>query len=316
MKRVLLSLFVAGLLCAGLAGAANTPTVVATSPLHAYLQAAPADKNGFLGDITVTLTNTSRRAVRVSKWELPSGLREQRLFEVTRDGTEVLFLGRIVERGPSPAADFIALAPGRSITQRINLADAYDMRQSNNYTVRFVSALHQTQDATGGTLRTTAGVPVLLETPPLRLWVDGQDLVAQLNPSAVRRSPLEQHMQAPTAAAATVVIGGVGMTDCTADRQLTLTTAMTAAKTLTLTAQTKLTLNLLPYAYVRWFGVNEATRYSTVKTHYTAMNTALNQGGGKPNLSCNCPQGSANTCLLYTSPSPRDRTRSRMPSSA
>ena len=27
-------------------------------------------------------------------------------------------------------------------------------------------------------------------------------------------------------------------------------------------------------------------------------------------------QGGANTCLLYTSPSPRDRTRSRMPSSA
>ena len=26
--------------------------------------------------------------------------------------------------------------------------------------------------------------------------------------------------------------------------------------------------------------------------------------------------GSARTCLLYTSPSPRDRTRSRMPSSA
>ena len=26
--------------------------------------------------------------------------------------------------------------------------------------------------------------------------------------------------------------------------------------------------------------------------------------------------GGANTCLLYTSPSPRDRTRSRMPSSA
>jgi len=26
--------------------------------------------------------------------------------------------------------------------------------------------------------------------------------------------------------------------------------------------------------------------------------------------------GTANACLLYTSPSPRDRTRSRMPSSA
>ena len=28
------------------------------------------------------------------------------------------------------------------------------------------------------------------------------------------------------------------------------------------------------------------------------------------------PSGTSNTCLLYTSPSPRDRTRSRMPSSA
>ena len=28
------------------------------------------------------------------------------------------------------------------------------------------------------------------------------------------------------------------------------------------------------------------------------------------------PDGFATTCLLYTSPSPRDRTRSRMPSSA
>ena len=28
------------------------------------------------------------------------------------------------------------------------------------------------------------------------------------------------------------------------------------------------------------------------------------------------PHGSGKTCLLYTSPSPRDRTRSRMPSSA
>ena len=28
------------------------------------------------------------------------------------------------------------------------------------------------------------------------------------------------------------------------------------------------------------------------------------------------PSSESNTCLLYTSPSPRDRTRSRMPSSA
>ena len=31
---------------------------------------------------------------------------------------------------------------------------------------------------------------------------------------------------------------------------------------------------------------------------------------------CHSNLGSDSTCLLYTSPSPRDRTRSRMPSSA
>ena len=37
---------------------------------------------------------------------------------------------------------------------------------------------------------------------------------------------------------------------------------------------------------------------------------------GTPNLKDSFVVGSGNTCLLYTSPSPRDRTRSRMPSSA
>ena len=32
--------------------------------------------------------------------------------------------------------------------------------------------------------------------------------------------------------------------------------------------------------------------------------------------SLTAPRGQVYTCLLYTSPSPRDRTRSRMPSSA
>ena len=42
----------------------------------------------------------------------------------------------------------------------------------------------------------------------------------------------------------------------------------------------------------------------------TALATTVNQTGMP------CVSGRAHACLLYTSPSPRDRTRSRMPSSA
>ena len=52
-----------------------------------------------------------------------------------------------------------------------------------------------------------------------------------------------------------------------------------------------------------------------VKQHqeYKAQNLSLNMERGQPadaNFNLSLP------CLLYTSPSPRDRTRSRMPSSA
>ena len=50
----------------------------------------------------------------------------------------------------------------------------------------------------------------------------------------------------------------------------------------------------------------------------TAVNmaAAISRKGHKVLIVDLDPQGNASTCLLYTSPSPRDRTRSRMPSSA
>ena len=55
------------------------------------------------------------------------------------------------------------------------------------------------------------------------------------------------------------------------------------------------------------------------------MSTTLDRGvamgyakgdGSRPGIVIEAKQGMVNRCLLYTSPSPRDRTRSRMPSSA
>ena len=40
------------------------------------------------------------------------------------------------------------------------------------------------------------------------------------------------------------------------------------------------------------------------------------QKGGVSALFANCNRGKKSICLLYTSPSPRDRLKSRMPSSA
>ena len=48
-------------------------------------------------------------------------------------------------------------------------------------------------------------------------------------------------------------------------------------------------------------------------THFEVENELVGIGTDNPT---NTKQVLGNICLLYTSPSPRDRTRSRMPSSA
>ena len=53
-------------------------------------------------------------------------------------------------------------------------------------------------------------------------------------------------------------------------------------------------------------------------THEQALHISASFGGGigRMRLTCGAVCGMFQFCLLYTSPSPRDRTRSRMPSSA
>ena len=62
-------------------------------------------------------------------------------------------------------------------------------------------------------------------------------------------------------------------------------------------------------AAARYLGVDIAT-YKKYAQFHGIYENLLNQRG------MGVAKGYAKSCLLYTSPSPRDRTRSRMPSSA
>ena len=61
----------------------------------------------------------------------------------------------------------------------------------------------------------------------------------------------------------------------------------------------------------------EYTRYSEDEEQVLDLNELMDvQGGIDDKELSKCGLGCYTGCLLYTSPSPRDRTRSRMPSSA
>ena len=60
-------------------------------------------------------------------------------------------------------------------------------------------------------------------------------------------------------------------------------------------------------------GTGDTLRDGAIKLN-NVINELYDYLGDQTNLQISV--GSPSTCLLYTSPSPRDRTRSRMPSSA
>ena len=68
----------------------------------------------------------------------------------------------------------------------------------------------------------------------------------------------------------------------------------------------------------RWS--SEGRRYrkwkKTSEKHASAMERQRRRAGGATPVRGEKPHTVLKPCLLYTSPSPRDRTRSRMPSSA
>ena len=81
MKLSLSSLVAGSAVLAGaIAAATAAPPAARPNPLQVRMVAATGKASDFLGAVEVSVTNTSRHAVRVPNWELPSDFVEAKLF--------------------------------------------------------------------------------------------------------------------------------------------------------------------------------------------------------------------------------------------
>src|SRR5690348_13302984 len=77
--------------------------------------------------VKVTFTNTSGSPQYVLKSHTPFEGVSAPVFEVTRDGQPVRYMGKIVKRAAPTAADYYLLKPGASYTVKVELSSLYDM---------------------------------------------------------------------------------------------------------------------------------------------------------------------------------------------
>ena len=126
MRRALFAL-------AGLAMALNAAAQATPAALRCQL-ALPAQ--AALGQplrLKLTLTNTGAQPLQVLTWATPFDGWFAPYVAVRLEGRDLPYRGPSVKRGEPLAEDFVRLAPGRSRSATVNVAQAFELNQPGSY---------------------------------------------------------------------------------------------------------------------------------------------------------------------------------------
>lgn len=213
--------------------------------------------------VRVTIANPTQRAVRILRWFTPADGVEEPVFAVTRDGvSSVAFTGPHYKRPDITAADYVVLKPGSSQSWDVDLATLYDFSVSGNYTIRYEAAsanLHSeaANVKQGGRLTSSE----------VTFWVEGR----------ANQTP-EFTIEA--------VNGTTSFNRCTTTQQADLISARNNASTYAANALSYLNGNNQGARYTTWFGTYTSSRYTTVKSNFSKISTAMDNAS--VNFDCGC----------------------------
>ena len=282
-RKIKSTLLLAGLVAmTGVAVAGRTAsTTTFTNPLRASVIADTDSARAFSGNLQFKLSNSADRAVKVLSWQLPNGALEADLFDVFRNGERVEYIGPQIKRAAPTEADYITLRAGDTKVLSANIAAAYDLSRPGQYTIQYKAYLQGAKTDDGRLIATRDGRMASLASAPMSLWVDGVGALDSLRSGQTNQ---------PAAAAATTVVNGVSYVGCTNARITTLGTAIASARTYSENSKGYLNAGTVGTRYTKWFGAYTSSRYTTAKSHYAAIDTAMDQTGGKIKINCGCNQ--------------------------
>jgi peptidyl-Lys metalloendopeptidase len=240
------------------AAPANNGVVVSVAPEKASL--------GKSDDVVVkvTFTNTSGSPQYVLKSHTPFEDIEAPLFEITRDGQKVRYMGAIAKRQAPTAADYFLLKPGASYSARVELSSLYDMATTGDYAIRY----HTGKDS--GELKSDAAA----------VWIDG---TRPRGSNEETRTLAEMQAQAGMVTAAG---GALAFNKCTTSQQSTITSAVSAALSMATSGDAYMAKGTMGTRYTKWFGAVDSSRVATIKSHFVALKDAF---ATKPiTVDCGC----------------------------
>ena len=218
--------------------------------------------------VRLTITNNSSQPQMMLKWHTAFGEIEESLFEITRDGVKVPYLGAHYKRGAPTASDYYLLKPGASHMVRVELSDKYDMSITGEYKISYSAKsvnLFGTSERTVGEIKSAAAT----------MYIDGR----------LPRGTISDPAAARVIEPPSTMAGALSFSKCTTDQQSTVISAMNAGATMANGADAYMG-GSLGARYTKWFGAADTARINKVKANFVAIKDAF---ANKPvTVDCGC----------------------------
>jgi peptidyl-Lys metalloendopeptidase len=227
--------------------------------------------------VNVTITNTSASPQYLLKWHTPFGEIEESLFDVTRDGVKVPYLGAHYKRPAPTAADYYLLKPGASHSIKVELSAMYDMSITGDYQISYntKSLALFSAELSGKGIGAVSREIGEIKSAPVTIWIDGA-------------LPRGSESKAGTIDAMKAAAGGgngLAFSKCTASQQTTVAQALSAGSAMAANGDAYMA-GRMGTRYAKWFGAADAARQATVKSHFAALKDAF---ANKPvTVDCGC----------------------------
>lgn len=223
---------------------------------------APIFREGERVTVSVSFTNVAKHPVRLLSWQTGKDELEEDLFEITRDGEPVEYIGPHYKRPAPEKADYVTVAPGKTLTQSVELSNFYDLSKTGDYDIRYAVEVKE-----------TGKQGAALESGKVAAWIEG------------RESTTEK--VEPSGGGLAGITSSLAFSKCTVTQQATVTDGLNAASAMADGASNYLagTPSGTP-RYVTWFGAYSSGGWNTAKTHFTAIKGAIDS---KPlTFDCGC----------------------------
>jgi peptidyl-Lys metalloendopeptidase len=224
--------------------------------------------------VNVTMTNTSGSPQYILKWHTAFNEVEESLFDITRDGVKVDYQGAHYKRPAPTAADYFLLKPGASHSARVELSSMYDMSITGAYSIAYHTKSYNlfAKDLGATGVVSTNKELGEVKSDAVSVWIDGSQ----------PRGSLSKMIDPPM----TLATGSLSFNKCTASQQSEITSAVAAGLNYANNASSYMAGGTAGPRYTKWFGVNDPTRFATVKAHYAAIVDAF---ANKPiTVDCGC----------------------------